>query len=443
MTALMVVAAIGAKAQDEHLLDLGKVTFGMHCARCHGPQGLGNGPDAKRLVVAPRDLTSGRFKFKTTAYGTPPTDEDLLKGILGHGIPGAGMPSFANLEEETKQALVAYIKTLSPIFEQEPQPLPPRNQRARVDLAQGKAVYDKLGCALCHGVSGRANGTSAGTLVDAWGRPIETANLAHGWTYGGGDQPIDIYYRIMAGIDGAPMPSYADAVTQDEAWQLSHYVASLQLDANWAGEIRAARAGESLPTTADDSAWEKAPRTDVNLQEYHYRGNERVGMSVNAVSVQALYNDTEAVFRVFWDDPVKNEGAPTDALLLAVKPANYQGDPRGNLHTLYPPGSAALDLSRWEAARPETVQRRVSSLASAIQQNWSGDRAFPASASYDDGRWTLLFRRPLALPGAELKPGTRSQVSFAAWNGANQESGLRYTASQWLWLDLGTERAAH
>src|SRR4051812_38242686 len=101
----------------DNLAAEGKISFGLYCARCHGPEARGDGPDAKRLVVVPRDLTSGKFKFKSTAYGTPPSDEDLASGIIGHGLAGSGMPSFANLDKDIRAGIVAYIKTISPIFQ--------------------------------------------------------------------------------------------------------------------------------------------------------------------------------------------------------------------------------------------------------------------------------------------------------------------------------------
>src|SRR6185503_3874776 len=93
------IAALNStlRAEDVDALALqGKESFGMQCSRCHGPSGKGDGPDAKRLTVVPRDLTEGVYKFQSTKQGTAPSDKDLL-WILNHGMSGAGMPSFANL----------------------------------------------------------------------------------------------------------------------------------------------------------------------------------------------------------------------------------------------------------------------------------------------------------------------------------------------------------
>src|SRR3981081_2192504 len=45
----------------------GARVFARHCAVCHGPNGRGNGPAAPSLFPRPRDFSSGRFKYKSTA----------------------------------------------------------------------------------------------------------------------------------------------------------------------------------------------------------------------------------------------------------------------------------------------------------------------------------------------------------------------------------------
>ena len=48
------------------------------------------------MFPRPRDFSSGRFKYKSTAAGEPPTDEDLL-GTVRDGLPASAMPYFAGL----------------------------------------------------------------------------------------------------------------------------------------------------------------------------------------------------------------------------------------------------------------------------------------------------------------------------------------------------------
>lgn len=427
-----------AATADPTLAETGKAVFTQHCIRCHGPEAKGDGVDAKRLVVQPRDITSGRFKWKTTVQGTPPSDEDIKTGIIGHGLAGSGMPSFNNLNDETKTALVAYIKTISPAFKTTDKPKPidlPSNFKSSPDLKKGAEIFAKLQCALCHGEGGRANGTSAFSLNDAWQRPIRPANLTQGWTYRGGNRPLDIYYRMLAGIDGAPMPSYEGAATHEEAWQLSNYVASLQIKANFSKDIYAPKAAGELPTTADDKAWTGAPHTEVNLENFYYVDGKRAPLTVHAVSVQALFNDNGVAFKLSWDDPTEDNATPSDAILVAARPADYQGDPRGNLLNLYGANDPALELATWQATNNAVVVRRTSNLAAAVKENWAGTSS-PASAVYKDGHYTLVFKR-------EMKTDATTRVGFAAWDGHDKETGLKFTASEWLWLHFGEQVAEH
>src|ERR1700757_2055882 len=85
---------------------LGKRVYAQHCAVCHGPDGKGNGPAAPSIYPRPRDFSSGIFKYKSTAAGEPPTDEDLLRTIA-YGLPASAMPYFAGILSSEELAAVA------------------------------------------------------------------------------------------------------------------------------------------------------------------------------------------------------------------------------------------------------------------------------------------------------------------------------------------------
>ena len=54
-----------------------KQLYDKSCASCHGTDGRGHGPAADALNPKPRDFTGGIYKFRTTASGSLPTDDDL------------------------------------------------------------------------------------------------------------------------------------------------------------------------------------------------------------------------------------------------------------------------------------------------------------------------------------------------------------------------------
>jgi len=83
-------------------------------------------------------------------------------------------------------------------------------------------------CWKCHGVQGMANGPSSSTLTDDLGRPISPFNFTDGSRPLCGSTDQDIYKIFMTGLDGTPMPSFADNIKPEEAWDLVFYLRSLQ-----------------------------------------------------------------------------------------------------------------------------------------------------------------------------------------------------------------------
>lgn len=95
---------------------LGKRVYFQRCAVCHGPDGKGNGPAAPSIFPRPRDFSKGVFKYKSTAAGEPPTDEDLFRTVRD-GLPASAMPYFAGLlDEEELRAVVEQVKSFSTAF---------------------------------------------------------------------------------------------------------------------------------------------------------------------------------------------------------------------------------------------------------------------------------------------------------------------------------------
>ncbi|MFO0916817.1 MAG: cytochrome c [Planctomycetaceae bacterium] len=79
-------------------------------------------------------------------------------------------------------------------------------------------------CSKCHGEDGRGQ-TADNRGADAWGFQTRAADLTSGMLHGG-NRPIDIYRRIHNGINGTPMPSFANALKSepDTIWDLVAYV---------------------------------------------------------------------------------------------------------------------------------------------------------------------------------------------------------------------------
>lgn len=208
---------------------VGNAIYMRECAMCHGDQGDGSGLGSHIANPKPRDFTLSVFKFRSTPSGQPPTDSDLFK-IITNGVAGTAMPSFRELSENERWALVAVVKQFAGIKKSGAAIRVPAEPAASSgSIARGRQVYGKLKCAECHGGGGEADGPSSLTLKDDAKHRIWAADLTRG-RFKGGSTPQDLYLRIHTGIDGSPMPSYAAEATPGEIWALVHYVRSLSSD---------------------------------------------------------------------------------------------------------------------------------------------------------------------------------------------------------------------
>jgi cytochrome c oxidase cbb3-type subunit 2 len=219
----------------------GAVVYGQYCVGCHGASGDGRGPAAEMLIVKPRDFTKGVFKFRSTASGELPTDQDLYK-IISRGVYRTSMPEWSLLSERERVAVIQYIKGFypdwnrlgagTPIFI----PKPPSFLGTPQSIARGRELYEMLECRRCHGDGGRGDGPSAKTLSpDIWGNPQKPFDFTKGRLKSGAGAE-DIYRTFMTGINGTAMPSYYDvfaqpdgeSIREGDAWNLVSYVLSLR-----------------------------------------------------------------------------------------------------------------------------------------------------------------------------------------------------------------------
>jgi cytochrome c oxidase cbb3-type subunit 2 len=214
----------------------GKSNYRRYCAGCHGDYGDSNGENAVWIDPKPRDFTIATFKCRSTLTGTLPTDEDLYDTI-GRGVTNSNMPIWNALSNQQRADLVAYIKIFSPRWEKEKAGEPikiPAEPPVTIDsISHGKALFTKLECWKCHGSHGEGDGPSAATLTDSKDQPIRPYNFALGKDdsrFKCGSTNQDIYKIFMTGVDGTPMPSFADVIQPNDAWDLVHFLRTLQVN---------------------------------------------------------------------------------------------------------------------------------------------------------------------------------------------------------------------
>ena len=208
----------------------GKQVYDANCPQCHGTAGQGDGYGAPFLVPPPRDFTSGQFKFRTTASGSLPTDDDLFRTI-SRGANGTGMPPWKYLlSDQDRWALVDYVKTFYPRFlaatalKPMPLPDPPGGSRS---AARGRQVYAKMQCEKCHGDDGRGVGPSSNAMVDSKGRHVNARDFTQARSYRTGWTEREIIRTLETGMNGVPMPSYSGVMSKQEEYDLVAYLMSI------------------------------------------------------------------------------------------------------------------------------------------------------------------------------------------------------------------------
>ena len=81
-------------------------------------------------------------------------------------------------------------------------------------------------CWECHGQGGKGDGEKAAGLKDDLGFAIVPADLTSG-QFKSGPAVEDIFRTMTTGLSGTPMPSYRDALPEEDRWALSYYVLAL------------------------------------------------------------------------------------------------------------------------------------------------------------------------------------------------------------------------
>jgi mono/diheme cytochrome c family protein len=88
-------------------------------------------------------------------------------------------------------------------------------------------IVFSFACAACHGTDGSGRDAIATHLEDSWGQPATPTDL-RGPSLRSGKSLEAIYRVLLTGIEGTPMPSFAEGFTEEQRWKLVAFVAHLR-----------------------------------------------------------------------------------------------------------------------------------------------------------------------------------------------------------------------
>jgi mono/diheme cytochrome c family protein len=476
---------IGTQAQR----DSGKTLYLKYCSQCHGENGDGEGYAAPHLRPKPRNFTTGQFKIRTTPNGALPTHQDLVN-IIRRGMPYTSMPAWPNFTDQQVSDLAHFITTFSANFsskENIPQPVAipsaPRATKESVEL--GKKLFEETGCVKCHGTLGRGDGQSAPTLKDDWGHPIRAADLAQSWTFRGGSSREDIFRTMSTGLNGSPMPSFADSLSVEQRWAITDFVASLSGSngPGYSNLVIARHVQDPIDLSKGAASFASAPAARFPIVGQIMEPGRAFHPPAASVTVQAIYDADAIALLVRWHDmsaektgqngpslPVppeeeeeKSAGPSKDnpfgAEAVAPTPAGQARDPFAeapaapaapasefsdavaiqipsqvptgprNPYFIFGDAQNSVDLWFFDLAQPAPV-RFTGKGSAAIAPSDTGD--LTGVAGYDQGEWSAIFKRPLrASSGAAFTPGEFLPVAFSVWDGLSRERGNRRGLTLW------------
>jgi DMSO reductase family type II enzyme heme b subunit len=380
----------------------------------------------------PRNFLAGKFKLATTENQIP-SDADLLN-TLRRGMPGSAMPPWGHLPEADLNSLVAFIRSLhregarasveagveAGNFAQEEAPaivdqrtvpgeplyIPSEPGFDSTRWFRGRTIYLQA-CASCHGVTGEP--VAEAVKTDDEGFPTPPRSFVSG-IYKGGMEGHQVYARVIKGMRGTPMPGFEGTYSDDEMWDLIHYVQSLakegaQERAQLRQESIVAARIETLPAGPSDSEWDHARPVYVGLTPLWWT-EERI----EGLIVQALHDENELAMRFTWLDPSVNDlPVQTEAFRDAVAvqfsltsdPPFYMGDPGKH---------GGVNMWMWKADRERN----------AAQGYQDVDAAYPDRAvdMYPEQNYTTVDK-PIGeeWPHGDLKDHRKQFIT--AWGAGN------------------------
>ncbi|MFQ5437849.1 MAG: c-type cytochrome [Paracoccaceae bacterium] len=473
----------------EAFVEKGHATYIRRCSFCHGLLGDGNGPAADYLDPRPRDFTLGTFKFRTTQSGELPTNEDLFRTV-SRGLNGTAMQAFDSdvikngLSEEERWQVIAYVKTFAQEFD-DPELDPvatgkvislPANPAPfnEATIAQGKEVFLKAKCWSCHGKLGRGDGNKE-FRQDDWGFPIRIRNVTQPWKIKAGSEVADIYTRFTTGINGTPMPSFVKTLTEEERWALANYIKSLQHTLTAHQALKAKLVEGDLPEDPADPVWDSAEPMDIRLAGQVIAAPRWQNPSIDMVTVQAVFNESDIAFKLTWDDPFKdvvhdasqeldvaevmkvggynsyvaaNDMIPRAletfrdqiALQFPVKP------PSGTKKPHFFRGSSSDQVALWvwqsdkvEAGGQGTAEGNARGWKQPIKFQPEDQQQMSGQATWDQGRWTVVMKRARQTADkndVQFGEGVFIPMALNVWDGSNGEHGRIMSLSSWYFVFL-------
>jgi hypothetical protein len=259
-----------------------------------------------------------------------------------------------------------------------------------------------------------------------------------------------------------------------------------------ATEVKAPAAAK-LPTTPDDPAWRTAPVHVAQLLLQDVVEPRQLAPTTASLEAQALTDGKSIAFRLAWAAPARSDAVTPSTFSDSVAVQLPAGPGADVPNPMMGEEGKPVEITYWRAAwqamvdgRPDTVaalypNSRVDTYpfespslapgspeqlamarryapARALANPMAGPRTSPVqdlvatgpgtlrpaektvssgTGKPTPGGWAVVIVRPLP---AGVRPGARSQVAFAVWQGQKREVGARKMRTGWIPLAVEAPR---
>ena len=193
--------------------------------------------------------------------------------------------------------------------------------------------------------------------------------------------------------------------------------------------------------------WAKVPAEEICLggtplhqQPSRYLRTAWAGKPLGAVrylKVQTAHNSKDIMFRLEWGDETENTNHGDGSLFPDAAGILFPLNGDAPLESM---GSAEAPVNAWywraNTADDEAQNLIARGLGTVETTEKSSTQA---RARWADGRWQVVFARPLkaAGEGVKLSLGKPVKVAFAVWEGSSQErAGLKSFSKRWQELEI-------
>ncbi len=434
----------------------GKKIYEKLCISCHGIEGDGDGPAADRFQPKPRSFKKAEFKYRSTPRGAMPTDDDLFKAIT-HGLPGTGMPDWADvLNEKKRRQVIKFIKTFSTKWAEQTEPLHvvkvgepvPSSEES---IERGKTQFTSLGCTLCHGAEGRGDGPTSLFLKNHRGDPVYPRNLNKNWLFRGGGEAKDIYMRVNTGINGTPMPSFAEKLDNEKSWDLANFVRSLSPEKKpERGSMIKSRLIEgAIPTDPDDPQWTETASSWFPMMGQISFKKRLFKPTVTDITVKSLFNENEIGFMLTWDDRSNSKASKKGAKVqtftdqVAIQfPEKLQ--PGGIKKPYFIMGDEKLGVNLWNWVSEEDQFFETNANGVWNNSEVAQERSDISGKGYfKNGQYRVVMKRALQTSDTEkdiqFEVGVFYPIAFFAMDGTNGETASRRSITPWYFVFMEPE----